>query len=420
MADLRLRRDIAWNLVPVVLLAVVGLGLNFLIAGWWGTGALGIFHLVTISYFVLAVVGAFGIQFSVLRAIAAKPDDRDHVAATVVGALVPNVVLAAIATAGFLLARGSLAKLLDHPEVADGIVWASGGLFCFSINKVLFGIVNGMRRMRAFAVYTSLRYVLIAIAILVARGTDMATSHLAGIWTFVEGALLIVLAIEVVATVSFRRGAGWMRWAREHLDYGVRGTPAMLAAEINIKLDVWMLGASGITKEAVGMYTLAATINEGATQLAVVVQNNVNPMIASSLVAGQRGEVEALITRTRTWFVPAFIAACAVGALAFPILIPRVLGDPTLVDAAIPFAILMLGLAVASPYLPFTQILLMADRPGWHTVFMVLVVATNFTANIVLIPYLGLAGAAAATTIAVITSAVLIRGLARGKVAIRC
>ena len=406
--------------MPVVLLAVVGLGLNFLIAGWWGTGALGIFHLVTISYFVLAVAGACGIQYSVLRAIAARPDDRDHVAAVVVGALVPNAILAAAATAVFVAARGALARLLDHPEVAEGIVWAAGGLFCFAINKVLFGIVNGMRRMRAFAIYTSLRYVLIAVALFVARGTGIATSHLAGIWTFVEGLMLIVLVVEVVATVRPRHPAGWTRWTRDHLAYGVRGLPATLAYEINTKLDVWMLGAAGFTKEAVGMYSLAATINEGATQLSVVVQNNVNPMIASALVGGHRHEVEALITRTRTWFVPAFVAACVFGALAFPVLIPRVLGDPTLVEAAVPFAILMAGLALASPYLPFTQVLLMADRPGWHTVFMVLVVAANFVANIVLIPYLGLAGAAAATTTAVITSAILIRGLARGKVGIRC
>ena len=39
------------------------------------------------------------------------------------------------------------------------MLWAAPGLFCFAINKVLFGVVNGLRRMRAFAIYTSLRYI---------------------------------------------------------------------------------------------------------------------------------------------------------------------------------------------------------------------------------------------------------------------
>jgi O-antigen/teichoic acid export membrane protein len=200
----------------------------------------------------------------------------------------------------------------------------------------------------------------------------------------------------------------------------VRGLPATLAYEVNTKLDVWMLGASGFTKEAVGIYSLAAALNEGATQLSVVVQNNVNPIMATALAAGRRTDVEALIRRTRRWFVPAFAGACAVGALAFPVVIPRLVGDSTFSDGAAPFAILMAGLALASPYLPFSQILLMGDRPAWHTVFMVAVVATNLAANLAFIPYLGLAGAATATATAVITSAVLIRSLARGKVGVRC
>jgi len=35
----RLRRDVVWNLIPVVLLGVVGLGVSFVIASWWGAAA---------------------------------------------------------------------------------------------------------------------------------------------------------------------------------------------------------------------------------------------------------------------------------------------------------------------------------------------------------------------------------------------
>src|SRR5688572_3038205 len=167
--DTRLRRDVAWNLVPVALLGGVGLGLNFFIAKVWSAAALAIFNLVTIAFFVFAVIGACGIQFSVLRAIAAKPDDRDHVAAATLGALVPSLVLAVAATALWLAARGPISALHGSEAVAEGMLWATPGLFCFAINKVLLGVVNGLRRMRAFAVYTSLRYILIAVGLVIAR-----------------------------------------------------------------------------------------------------------------------------------------------------------------------------------------------------------------------------------------------------------
>jgi O-antigen/teichoic acid export membrane protein len=415
----RLRRDVVWNLVPVVLLGVVGLGLSFVIALWWGAAAFGVFNLVTTAYFALAVVGACGIQFSVLRAIAEHPLDRDRVATVVAGALVPGVVLAAAATAVFLAIRPPIARWLDSPEVGEGMLWAAPGLFCFAVNKLLFGVVNGLRRMRAFAIYTSLRYVLIAAGVVLARAFRLAPAHLSAIWTFTEGTLLIVLAGELVATVRLSRAAGWTAWTRRHLDYGARGVVATLAYEINTKLDVWMLGVLVADKAAVGVYALAAALNEGVMQLATVVQNNVNPVLARLVAGGDAAELRAMVARTRRWFVPALAAVCAVSAAMFPAVIPRLIGDPAFAAGALPFAILMAGIAIASPYLPFAHILLMAKRPGWHTVLLVAAVGVNTIANVALIPRLGLPGAGAAMAATVVTAALLLRGLARRQVGLR-
>jgi len=419
VSDARLRRDVVWNLVPVALLAGVGLGMSFAIAAWWGAEALAVFNLVTTAYFVVAVVGAFGLQFAVLRAVAEAPADRERVAAVVVGALVPAVVLAALATAAFVALRGPVARLHGSADVGAGMLVAAPGVFCFAINKVLFGVVNGLRRMRAFAIYTSLRYVLLAAGLAVAWRAHVGAAHVAMVWSLAEGALLLVLAGELVATVALARCAGWRAWSRRHLDYGARGIAATLASEINSKLDVWMLGASGIALARVGIYGLAAALHEGATQLAVVVQTNLDPVLAGSLGAGDRADVHALVRRTRRWFVPSFVAACALGAALFPVAIPWLVHDRAFAAGALPFAVMMAGLALASPYLPFTHVLLMANRPGWHTVYLVAVVAINVAAQLALIPRLGPLGAAIATALSVLVSALLVRAMARRHAGVR-
>jgi stage V sporulation protein B len=414
----RLRRDIIWNLVPVALLGVVGLGLSFVIARWWGASAFGVFNLVTTAYFAFAVIGACGLQFAVLRAVAERPDDRDHVAAVVVGALVPGLVLAAAATGAFVAVRPWFARWLDSPAVGEGMLWVAPGLFCFAVNKILLGVVNGLRRMRAFAIYTSLRYLLLAAGLLIARAQHLASDHLAAIWTFTEGTLLLVLAGELVVTVRLSRAAGWTTWTRQHLGYGVRGVLATLAYEINTKLDVWMLGVLIADKAAVGIYALAAAISEGVMQLAVVVQNNVDPMIAQRYAEGDIAELEAMVKRLRRWFVAALAGVCAVAAAVFPAVIPWLIGDPAFAAGAVPFAILMAGIALASPYLPFAHLLLMAKRPGWHTVLLVTAIAVNVIGNVALIPRLGPSGAATSMAGTVVVSALLLRGLARWRVRI--
>jgi O-antigen/teichoic acid export membrane protein len=386
--------------------------LNFVIAGGWGASALGVFNLVTMAVFSLAIVGAGGLQFAVLRAVAEAPEDRGRVAAVVVGALVPNVALAAIAALACVLCRHPVGALLDSPAVAEGMLWAAPGVFCFSINKVLFGVVNGLRRMRAFAVYTSLRYLLIALSLAIAAAVALPAQRLAAVWTLTEGVLLLVLLAELVATVPLRRGAGWLAHARAHLDYGARGVVATLALEVNSKLDVWVLGVA-LSEDLVGIYALASTLYEGVLQVSVVLQNNVNPLLARHLAIGDRAAVLALARALRRWFVPASLAVCAAAAALYPYVIPKLVGDAAFGSAALPFAILMAGTVLASPNLPFTSLLLMASRPGWYTVYVLATVAIALIADLALVGALGATGVAIGTALGLWSSSLLLSALAR-------
>jgi O-antigen/teichoic acid export membrane protein len=411
--DRRIRRDVVWNSFPVLLLGVVGFGLNFLVARWWGAAALGVFNQVTTAMFAFAVVGAGGLQFSVLRALAAATDDEAR-AAIAVGALVPAVVLAAIATAAFVLVRGPLSHLLDSADVARGVLWAAPGLFCFAINKVLFGIVNGLGRMRAFAVYTSLRYVFIAVALGAIRAADLRVEQLPILWSIAEGILLVILAIELVCTVRVFAPNRWVTWARDHISFGARGVTATLATELNNKLDVWMVGVA-FSDRVVGIYSIASLLFEGLLQLVGAVQNIVNPMLARAVASRDDVELAKVVRVTRRWFVPAIVGICAVAAAAFPFVVPWLLGDPAFRQAAWPFAILMLGVAVASPYLAFGHVLIMASLPGWHTVLNVVVISINLALNLALIPAIGVAGAATSTAVTLVISMLILRFLARSQ-----
>lgn len=407
-----------WNLVPVVVLGVVGLGMNFAIGRWWGTTALGVFNQVTTAYFVLASIGAIGINLSVLRAIAQQPDDRPRVAALVVGALIPATVLAIAVTGLMMVSRGALGRWLDSPAVTEGIVYAAPGLACFVVNKTLLSIVNGLGRMRAFAVYTTLRYSLIGIALLLAGSLDLDAIHLPIIWTITECTLFVVLCVEVLATVKFSAAAGWRPWIVEHLRFGIRGAGATMLFEINSRLDIWLLGAV-MSDTDVGIYSMAASLAEGASQIPNALQVNLNPTIAASLALHRPGDVEELARKSRRWFVPSMIAICAVAAALFPLVIPWITGRPELSEGTLPFALLIGGLALTSAWLPFNQILLMGGKPGWHTIYVLMAVATNVVLNVLLIPMYGLTGAAVATAIALAASALWLMRMSRSLVGVR-
>jgi O-antigen/teichoic acid export membrane protein len=413
----KLRTGVVWNLVPVVVLGVVGLGLNISIGRWWGTATLGVFNQVTTVYFVLATIGAIGINLSVLRAIAQNPTDRAAVASIVVGALVPTLVLAAAVTLVMMMGRQAIGGWLDSAPVAEGIVFAAPGLACFVINKTLLSIVNGLGRMRAYGVYTTLRYAMIGIALAIVGGLGADRSRYRSSGRSPRRAAPRAGRRDD-RNGLFRKATDWSRWVAEHIRFGVRGAGATLLFELNSRLDIWILDAA-MSDSAVGIYSMAASLAEGVSQLTGVLQVNVNPTMAADLAAGRVDEVAALARRSRRWFVPGMVGACALAAACFPFVIPWITGEPAFSEGAAPFAVLMLGLAVASPWLPFNQVLLMGGKPGWHTIYVLVSVAVNVALNLLLIPQLGMLGAAVATAIALLASALWLRRMARTLIRVR-
>src|SRR5262249_11212702 len=154
----------------------------------------------------------------------------------------PTLVLASASWLVFVAISGFVGRWLDNLGVAIGMLWAGPGLVFFALNKVLLGIVNGPRRLRALAIYKSIRYLLMAAGLVIARAIDLHPYKLAGIWSFAEGVLCCVLICELVATVQIRKARAWFAATRQHIRYGRSGLLATLAFEANSKLDVWMLG----------------------------------------------------------------------------------------------------------------------------------------------------------------------------------
>ncbi len=106
-----LSTGVAWNVASLAVLAVAGIALNVLIGRVYGPAALGVFNQVMGAYVLFSMAAAGGINYSLLRAVAAAPRDPAHVAGAVVGALPPTVVLAGARRMG---PRADLAAASDH------------------------------------------------------------------------------------------------------------------------------------------------------------------------------------------------------------------------------------------------------------------------------------------------------------------
>ncbi|HWL94968.1 MAG TPA: polysaccharide biosynthesis C-terminal domain-containing protein, partial [Phycisphaerae bacterium] len=80
---------------------------------------------------------------------------------------------------------------------------------------------------------------------------------------------------------------------------------------------------------------------------------------------------------------------------------------------AVAFALLLIGVVFQSGFAPMGGILFQGGRPGMQTLLMLIVVLTNLTLNLILVPRFDINGAAGATMVAYILKGVLIVVFAR-------
>lgn len=409
--DKKLLGDTAWNYGAFALMAGTGVILNFFIAAYFGTAALGIFNQIYAVYIVSAQLAVFGIHDSAQKYIAQHAGDEDQ-RTTAARAAVGLAVLFGFGVALILwLGAGAIGRIADSEPVGLGVALAAPGLFFFAVNKVLMGILNGERRMRAFATMQGIRVLAILGFAFVVAGLGWPAFVLGAGFTVAE---IIIFGPLLVLVRPWRRSseatAGTRAWLRRHLDFGTKALPNGFLAESYVRVDVLML-AVFVDDAAVGVYSFAAMFIEGLYQVPVVIRTVVNPVLVRLVADRDMAALARFGRRIMAISLVTFVAAAGAVQLVFPYLAPYF--PAGLVAGAAPvLLILTLGLGLYAAFVPLDFILMQAGMPGRQSALMTLNIAINAGLNLTLIPAFGIAGAAMATAGAFAFSAITVNAAA--------
>lgn len=413
----RLAGDILWNLGALGMLAASGIALNVVVGASYGAETLGLFNQVFAAYLLLSQLACGGVHYSTLRYVAQHSADPKRLAAIVRAALGTTLILSALATACGALLAESIGRWLESDGVGQGMLWMLPGLFFYGLNKVLFAVLNGERRMRAYAVVNGLRPLLWLAVIVLAPIAGWPGEMLPVAFT-VEGFLVFIVAFALVWP-RHRGGAESLApWLAAHARFGGKSFLGGALIEINTRVDVLMLGWFA-SDAVVGIYSFAALWVEGLTQLLYVLRNQANPILVRLIAAEDWVGLRRFVARGKLATYAGMAAVGAMAVAAYPLLADWFLEIPEPRESWLVFAILMGGVVLGSGYFPFGGLLLQAGRPGLHTSMLLAAVLSNALLNLLLIPAWSAAGAATATAISFWLSAPLLVRFTRHTVGVR-
>lgn len=404
----KLGQDVFWNVGSLGIAAAAAMLLNILITWFYDPQTLGVFNQVYAAYMIYSQVAAGAIHLSVMKHVAEKVDVPTESRQTAAAGLLLAGIFSSAAAVLFFAGRTLVGTFTDSPLVTVGLAWAAPGLVFFSLNKVLMAVLNGLRRMRTFALFQALRALLLIAALLGLTLIGWRGEALALIFPLAEIVLLVGLLWVCGRELEFRAWGHIWEWMKRHLVFGLKGMVGQVLGDVNYRIDIIMLGFF-FDDHTVGIFSLASILAEGIYQLPAVLRTNFNPILVR-LLSGQRvDELKELVRRGRriAWLGMAVLGGVVV--LLYPLGLYLVRNRADFLQSWPLFAVLMVGIVAASGYIPFSFLLLQAGKPGLQTVMIALLITVNVFLNLLLAPWLGVMGVAVATALSYGLSVLLLK-----------
>jgi len=409
--DKKFTIDVVWSLASLAFLALAGLMLNLAIARFYGAQILGVFNIAFALYIFLSQFAVFGLHMSILRYVSEHMDNnQEKVDSAIIHGLVSVVLIALSVVIIAWLATPLVNNIYAGEYIKSAYLILLPGLFAFAINKYLLAVINGARHMRAFAIFQSLRFIFIFLALLAFIISGQEGQYLTIVITIAELLLLPILFIyifffgSIVKTIKIAKSSVWFK---RHVNFGARVFLSGTVTELNTRVDILMIGAF-LGEVQAGIYSVAILIVEGLGQAAFVIRNNVNPLLTRFILDGKKDEFREFSRKVSLYFSIFMVFAGSVLILLFPFVANIIFPGAQFDGAYLPLIILTVGIVIASPYLPFNMILSQSNRPATHTFYMFLVLLSNVIFNLIAIPLFGIEGAAFATSLSYLGSAILL------------
>jgi len=397
----KLTRDITWSMGSFFILAVSGIVINIVVAAFRDAAALGVFNLAYAVYIVASQLAVWGIHYSVLRHAAYYQDDADQRGVMFFSAVAVALLLGALAASILYGAAPWLGSVFQSKSAGAAIGFSAFGLALFPLNKVLLAYLNGLREMKMFSILQAVRYLTVMLNVSVVAASSAAIAYTTFSFLVAE----IVTALGAIWVIQRHALVGRLRlsyaWIKTHFTFGSKGLAAGMFAEFNSRIDVLLIGYF-LTERATGIYSFAAMLVDGLYHVIAMVRINFNPVLVSAVKESRWSDAQDLMRQTRRFILPGVVALSLCIVLCYWALSTFVLPEKGLMEGIAALLILLIGVSLTCVWIPFDNLMVASGHPGYQAMQQMGAVTVNILVAVLLLPIVGMGGAAFGTAMSYI------------------
>jgi stage V sporulation protein B len=361
-----------------------------------GPGGIGLVGAAITIATIGALFASGGLNIASVYYLGRRPEQRTAIVGQVFAL---GLVAALLGALGVLIASWMLrdTTLGDAPLGLLLVTAAlAAGLLQFELGGgVLLGLHRRIQYIGAQAIEALASLALTALILLVVSrtATGFLVAAALGYWAGALAAWVSGIRHVGAFRISFSRQFG-----SEALAIGLRGQVGNLLQFLNLRFDLLLVPAL-VNLPAAGIYFVAVRVSEAVTQVSNSAAAFLFPQVAAQREAGATNTTEAAIRLT---LVVVVAGGLLLAIFAGPVL--SVFGE-TFPSGAGALRILLVAMLPLSAARLLAADLKGRGRPGIVSLGALLAVVTSVAADLVLIPPLGIEGAALASVIAYTVSA---------------
>lgn len=399
-------RDVGFSFASLAISALVNFALRVFVGNYLGDGDLGLYTLSFTVYSVGMLFGAFGIGAALTKYVAEFHEDAPRTHVLLTNGIAESFAIGCVMALALYAAASTIAVgFFDMPDLAPLLRIVSMAFPFIAVEKATLGFLNGLRRMRLFATINICQNILVVAltVLLVLLGYGLKGAA----WGLVAPVAALSLFSLWAVRHSLARPALSSLATASRLLLGFGGF-VVLANGIGLMqsyTDSVMIGF--FMKDAdVGVYAAAVILSQAVLLPSQALQMITGPAIATLWGKGDRPGIEKVVDDTLV-LTAGFIMPVAFAAIMLAPELLNLFFPEDFLRASNSLRILLIGsgfLAIwasvgsALSSTAYVRVIFILSAASW---------AANILLNALLIPHLGIEGAATATSTGLLLGTVL-------------
>ncbi len=399
MTKKKFQIDFSWNFLSLGILAISGILINFVILSFYSVDALGIFNQTYAIFVIASQFSVLGIHFSVLKRASKKHKDIARHSKILISGIMSVLIIAVPVSFLMHLAAPNISNFFDSSLMTKTVRIIAPSLILFSLNKVFLSYLNGLEKMKMFAMGNIIRYLTIIFSITFFSIFNYPIQDLLFSFLIAESVLTIFCILclrNYLLSISFKN---IVENCKSHILFGFKAIFSGIFVELNYRIDVIVLGFFA-SDSVVGIYSLFSLAAEGTYNIFVLIKNLINPKISRLLSSGSFVEFQNLFYKfARYTYLFAILVVPFIGLIFYGLI--SFLPDAAQLNENFGIAIILLSfILLISGFIPFEMSLTLSGKPGSQSFQAFLVALINLILNLILVPIYGAIGAAISTGMA--------------------